>query len=211
MKRFAVVMLATLTCLGAGPSAAEPEKQDNKEKMFEKLLAEKLDIPKGVIYKKTTADDNRKAFDKLWQVFVVGDRKATEDLSDTILICGPGLWHNIKDDPEMKKLKLGVTVFQVPNINGVQVLEGKLFQGKKEVADFWKAYWRKYKPDHQAKIRRPTPGELNLYWAMISFDITEPMFMVESKDATILTQFSDKSLKLGWIDNYKEMRLKDER
>ena len=96
----------------------------------------------------------------------------------------------------------------MPTNNGVQELEGKLFQNKEEVAAFWKAFWRKYKPDPQAKIRRPTAKELDLYWAMIPYDITEPIFMIESKEATILAHFPDKKMKLGWIDDYKDVHFK---
>ena len=212
MKRFARIgLLVALCCLAHELSAAEPSTQD-KQAIFEKVLAEKPVVPKGVVYKEANADDNRKAFDKLWQVFVVGDRKTgTDDLTSNILICGPGLWHNIKDDPEMAKLKLGVTKIKVPTNNGVQELDGKLFQNKEEVAAFWKAFGRKYKPDPQAKIRRPTARELDLYWAMIPYDITEPIFMIESKDAVILAQFTDSNMKLGWIDDYKDVHFKSER
>ncbi len=215
MKRPTIIVLLAIGCLGQGLSAAEPDKQskaEDKQAIFERVLAEKPVVPEDVVYKKADADTNRKAFDKLWQMFVAGDRtSATDDLSGDILICGPGLWHNIKDDPEMAKLKLGVTKIKVPTNNGVQELDGKLFQNKEEVAAFWKAFWRKYKLDPQAKIRRPTAKELDLYWAMIPYDITEPIFMIESKEATILAHFPDKKMKLGWIDDYKDVHFKGER
>ena len=50
-----------------------------KQEQFKALLAEKPVIPEGVVYKKTTADINRKAFDMLWQVFLAGNRKAAAD------------------------------------------------------------------------------------------------------------------------------------
>ena len=105
-------------------AAAEPDKQAK----FEKLLADQPVIPEGVVYKKTTIEINRNAFDKLCQVFLAGDHKvATDDLTGSMLICGPGLWHNLKGHPEMQKLKQGVTKIKVPTNNGVQELEGKLF------------------------------------------------------------------------------------
>ena len=112
-----------------GLPAAEPRQAGQ----FEKLLAEKPVILEGVVYKKTTADDQPQGIRQVVAgVRLAGDRKAaTDDLSGDILICGPGLWHNIKDDPEMQKLKLGVTKINVPTNNGVQVLDGKLFQARK--------------------------------------------------------------------------------
>ncbi len=209
MKRLAIIVALAVICwVVRDLSAATPDNQA----ACEKVLSEKLVIPQGVVYKKTTAEANRKAFDKLWQVFVLGDQKAApDDLCANVLICGPGMWRNIKNDPEMEKLKKGVAKIKVPTNHGVQELEGKFFQSKDEVTAFWKAFWRKYKRDPQAKIRRPTARELNMYWAMIPYDITEPIFTIESKDATILAHFSDeKKMTLRWIDDYKDLRLNDE-
>jgi hypothetical protein len=141
-----------------------------------------------------------------------GDHKTVaDDLTGDVLICGPGLWHNIKDDAEMKKLTMGVTKFKVPMKDGVQVLEGKLFQSKEDVSQFWKAFWRRYKADPQAKIRHTSARELSLYWAMISYDIEEPIFTIETKDAVILANFWAKEMKLGFIDDYKDVHSKDEK
>jgi hypothetical protein len=49
-----------------------------------------------------------------------------------------------------------------------------------------------------------------LIWAMIPYDIMEPIFTVESKEAAILLHFTDaKKLKLGWIDDYKDVHFQD--
>jgi hypothetical protein len=96
---------------------------------------------------------------------------------------------------------------EVPTSNGTQKLDGKLFQGKEEVAAFWRAFLRKYKFDAKAAIRRPTVKELKLYWAMIPYDITEPILVVEGKDAVILAQFASDDVKVSWIDDYRDMRL----
>ena len=107
----------------------------------------------------------------------------------------------------MKKITTGVTTMEVPTDNGTQKFDGKLFQGKEEVTAFWKAFLRKYKFGAKAVVRRPTAKELSLYWAMIPYDITEPIFVVEDEDATILAQFSGDDVKIGWIDDYKNMHL----
>jgi len=175
------------------------------------VLSTEVTVPAGVVYKKGLAATNRRALDKLSRAFLAADHKlGSDDLLSSTLICGPGLWRNIKDDAQMKKIKTGITKIKVPTNKGTQVLEGKLFQGKGEVATFWKTFLRKYKFDGQATIRRPTTGELKLYWAMIPYDITEPIFMVDGKDATILAQFAGEEAKIGWIDDYKDMRLKDQ-
>ncbi len=73
MKRPTIIVLLAIGCLGQGLSAAEPDKQskaEDKQANFERVLAEKPVVPEDVVYKKADADTNRKAFDKLWQMFV---------------------------------------------------------------------------------------------------------------------------------------------
>ncbi len=178
----------------------------NKVLRFDELLSKDAVVPKGVVYKKAGADVNRKALAKLSQAFLAADHKDDGVFTST-LICGPGLWRNIKDDAEMKKIATGVTAMEVPTSNGTQKFDGKLFQGKEEVAAFWKAFLRKYRCGAKAAIRRPTANELKLYWAMIPYDITEPIFVVADKNAAILVQFVSDDVKIGWIDDYKHMYL----
>src|SRR5947207_9822916 len=66
-------------------------------------------------------------------------------LFDSILICGPGLWHDLKDDEALAKIKQGRVTFEVPVLGEdgkpirTEKLEGKLFQSRDEILLFWKA------------------------------------------------------------------------
>jgi len=71
----------------------------------------------------------------------------------------------------------------------VQTLERKIFQCKEEVESFQRAFVRRYNFESQTIIRRPIDKELRIYWAMIPYYIEEPIFIVESKGATILVDF----------------------
>ncbi len=175
--------------------------------MIEKLLAEKPVIPPEVIYKKAGLEVNRKAIDKLSGFFLATYTMAPLDnlFSDKIF-CGPGLWRNIKDDPDMKRITTGVTRFSIPTPKGAQVLEGKTFQCKEEVESFQRAFLKRYKFDSQTVIRRPIARELRIYWAMIPWDIDEPIFIVESKVATILVNFGvSENVTIIWIDDYRDI------
>jgi hypothetical protein len=63
-------------------------------------------------------------------------------------------------------------------------------------------FLRKYRFDARTFTRRPTPRELELYWAMIPVDVEEPIFVVDGKRARILVQFVAKDVKILWIDDY---------
>jgi hypothetical protein len=176
-----------------------------KQAMIKKLIAEEPLIPTDIIYKKAGSEMNREAIDKLSGFFLDTDQTSYPDnlFSDT-LFCGPGLWRTIKDDDEMRRITTGVTQLKVPAQGGVQTLEGKTFQSKEEVESFKRAFMRHYKFDSQTVIRRPTVRELRTYWAMIPYDIEEPIFIVESKAATILVDFNVKDdATIVWIDDYR--------
>ena len=179
-----------------------------KQAMIEKLLDEDPVIPTDIVYKKAGSEENRKAFDKLSGFFLATNKTAIYDnLFSDMLVCGPGLWRNIKDDAEMRQITTGVTQLRIPTQEGVQTREGKIFQRKEEVESFQRAFVRQYKFDSQTVIRRPTARELRIYWAMIPYDIEEPIFIVESKDATILVDFVGKEdARISWIDDYRQIQ-----
>ena len=103
----------------------------------------------------------------------------------------------------------GKVTIMVPVLDGEEKpsgqsskLKGQLLQTDQEVLS------RSGKPSHRhagftdITIRKLTSKELELYWAMISFDITEPVFMVEGNKHQILVQFtSPENLRVTWIDD----------
>jgi hypothetical protein len=149
-------------------------------------------------------------------------RKASKDddvlsLFETkLLTCGPGLWRDIKKDGALSKLDGGKAVFNLPvrgadgSIVRTDKLEGKIFQSPAEVLAFWKAF--KQRTDFtDLKIRKLNQEELKIFWAMIPFDITEPIFVLDSKKHKILVVFtSPEKLKIMWIDDYQDIRFRDQ-
>jgi hypothetical protein len=199
-------------------AADAPPTQGKEQAKYEQLLSQTPDVPEHVVYKKASGEVNRRALDMLSsRPLLAGERAyASDQVFSDKLICGPGLWPKIKDDPDMKKITKGEVKFKIPTKNGEQELAGKLFQTNDEVAAFWKAFRRAYKSE-EATVRRPSREELRIYWAMISFDIEEPLFVVETKSASILVQFvsspsgnasESKELRIFWIDDYKDVHLR---
>jgi hypothetical protein len=189
-------------------SAESPVHDEPQRSNVDDLLAAEPVIPEGVVYKKATAEANRTAIEKLSQAFLgPGGAAVGEELCDQTLICGPGLWANLRDDAELKKIETGVTTFRVPAGDQMLVMKGKLLQTNDEVATFWQAFARRYERDPSAIIRRPTAEELNLYWAMIPYDITEPVFVIEGRSYRLFVDLSGDGAKIHWVDDYKNMHL----
>ncbi len=180
---------------------------------------EKMIIPNGIRYKAAQDKVNKEAIQLLKKLFsgTATDQDVLSLFENKTLICGPGLWHDIKTNEAMSKINTGKGVFQMPVLddNGkiirMDKLEGKLFQSPDEVLAFWKAFTQKT-DFSDLEIRKLNPDELRIFWAMIPFDITEPLFILQSRKHKILAAFTapDK-LKIMWIDDYRNMSFKKEK
>ncbi|MFA7231860.1 MAG: hypothetical protein WC071_11375 [Victivallaceae bacterium] len=180
------------------------------------ILADDIQkIPQGVRYKETTDEINNAAKSLALSRFSADTRN--EDilsLFGPMLICGPGLWRNIKMDRAVSKLDKGKAQFQVPvlasdgTIQRIDKLEGKLFQSPDEILVFWKAFSQRIDFSN-LKARKLNENELRIFWAMIPFNITEPLFILESKKNKVLVVFtSPEKLKIMWIDDYQHLTIK---
>jgi hypothetical protein len=173
-------------------------------------------VPEGVRYKKASAEVNGRAEKNLLRVFTAdaADKDVLDFFQKRVLICGPGLWQEIKGEPAVAKMVEGKVDITVPVLDGAgkptgrdQKLKGQLFQTGEEVLAFWKAFC-KHAEFTDTKVRKLTTEELKIYWAMISFDISEPVFVVEGKRHRILVQFtSPDDLRVMWIDDLANLRL----
>lgn len=180
------------------------------------LAGEKVNVPKGVVYKYASDELNARAKEKILKVFKenLKDEDVLKLFCDS-LICGPDLWMEIKGDPKLSKITEGVALFRVPRFDEkgkiirTDTFEGKLFQSEEEVLSFWNVLKSKYHFD-RITIRKPNYKELQIYWSMISYDIEEPIFVVETKTACILVDFVKpvkSDLRILWIDNYQHVSL----
>ena len=50
------------------------------------------------------------------------------------------------------------------------------------------------------KLRKLTFNEIDYYWTVISFDIEEPLLVVETNNHRYILNLSPKDLKLLWLD-----------
>jgi hypothetical protein len=179
---------------------------------------DELIIPDGIKYKKTSDEANQLAKAKLTKLFNA-EAKREDILSlfeNKVLICGPALWLDIKDDKSMSSIKKGNVEFHMPVVNDKQEISrmvkahGKLFQSPDEVCSFWKAFVSRTNFSNLT-IRKLNPLELKIYWSMIPYDITEPLFILESEKHKILTVFtSSNNPQIAWIDDYQNVCFKKE-
>ena len=119
------------------------------------------------------------------------------------MMCGPGLWHVLKDSPHFAKPPVAKSTAKIPVGNGkFQELPMALLQSEDEVASFRKALADLLSSQGTLTIREPDKDEFMKYWAVIPFnEITGPLLVAEGKDGAIFCQFEKG--KVFWADEVK--------
>jgi hypothetical protein len=163
----------------------------------------------GLRYKKASKRINNLALNRLRQVLVapIEVKLSTEAFADKV-ICGPFLWRKVKSLDGMKVMKRGEVVIHVPlKREGVapheQRLLGRLFQTAPEIHMFFRALRKVVGRDETFKVRPPTKRELRIYWAMVPYDIEEPIFILETKAHTFIIDFIAGKDKIFWVDDFR--------
>jgi cellobiose-specific phosphotransferase system component IIB len=154
---------------------------------------EKIEVPKGVVYK--YCDTNIIAKAK-----AVIDRELSDKVDYTmnkgLLFVGPVLWSRFKKIPALAAIKNGdMTITAISR----KEPSGKMTQN---AADF-KLVWDQVRAEvsgNTYQLRKATPAELQYYWSVISFDIDEPLLIIQTSVHNYLLNFSKDDLTLVWLD-----------
>lgn len=152
---------------------------------------ETIKIPEGIVYKYSNPKIVEKA-KLLIQENLTNNSKY--DLADTNLIIGPILWRRFKEYEKINTIEGGNVEFHVDNL----VLKGKISKSIEDSKIIWDVFRDEIKSDF--KIRKATEFELTYYWTVISFDIEEPLLIVETKEHNYILNLDPKGLKLFWLD-----------
>jgi hypothetical protein len=152
---------------------------------------ETITIPKGVVYNYCSPKIVEKA-----------KKLISDNLSDSNdykivqnnLIIGPELWKRFKDNEKIQKIEGGTVQFHVDEL----ILDGKMSQDVPDSKIIWDEFKNEVSKDYV--IRKANEDELKYYWSVISFDIEEPLLIVETKDHNYILNLLKKDLKLLWLD-----------
>ena len=164
--------------------------------------AQDIVVPAGVKYKKADDKLNTKA-----QELVTSELQgeATYEIFSGSLFIGPRLWSRYVKIQDLKNIKAGNVTYYIPQFDekgkakGTEKATGKLIQTKED----YKLLWRYIRADFKGvnlKCRKLTPIEMSYYWSIISFDIEEPIFVVDNGKYKLLVNFTPEEMKIFWIE-----------
>ena len=119
----------------------------------------------------------------------------TYALFDKILYIGPNLWKRYNSIESLKKIEGGNVQFRVRSNNATTTLPGKLIQSKSDFKTIWSHLLKEINSSKLA-FRKLNKDELEYYWAVIFYDIEEPVFIVEAGKFKYLIQLIKNNFKI---------------
>jgi len=154
--------------------------------------SEKITIPNGVVYNYVSDKINDKAKKIITESL---SQKENFNLLDKNLMIGPTLWNRFKNIETLQEIP-GKVVFHIDDMQ----VDGKMSQELDDSKKIWNEVRKEISNNY--KIRKANEDELKYYWSTISFDIEEPLFILETAQHTYILNLLKKSMKLLWIDEF---------
>jgi hypothetical protein len=153
-------------------------------------------------YKRAPEEINQKAKLKLERAFSIraADTKA-DDLFAEAVVCGPLLWEALKDQTG-KDLQESLPLNFIMSIPRPATKEGRSFSKPEQKQSFWNYFMEKVKGSNSVSVRRASKQEVDYYWSTISFNIEEPLYVIDIGKRKVLFNFLVKNgePKIFWID-----------
>ena len=153
---------------------------------------ERIDVPSRVVYNYCDAsflDSTYKVLDKE----LSGSNEYV--LLNNILFVGPVIWTRYSKIKKLSNIEGGNMTLLVDN----EKLSGKLTQSVEDTKMVWDQMLSEIK-DQKYILRKATFDELNYYWSVISFDIDEPLVIIETAKHNYILDISPETMKLNWLD-----------
>jgi hypothetical protein len=145
-----------------------------------------IKIPNGIVYIKSSTDTNQYVLNILKKEINNPEYK----LFDNHLYCGPNLWSTYKTLNQFSRIKGGDLYFQIPQNDGTtKNSKGKIIQNNDDFKLFWNQIISDLKEENWI-VRPLLENEMLYYWSIISFNISEPIFIIESKESKFIVDLS---------------------
>lgn len=153
---------------------------------------ENIVVPSGIIYKYCSPSVIEKSKSLINQS-ISNPNEST--LLSTILYVGPNLWSRIHSNPKISSIEGGNVTINIGN----ETRKGKMTQDLNDSKKIFEVIKEEVKSEKYI-LRKAKVNELTYYWSVISFDIEEPLIILETSKHKYILNISPKTQKLIWLD-----------
>ena len=149
-------------------------------------IHERPDVPARVWYIMAEPSIIDETVEKIDEFFVQG--RDPQSLFGNMVICGPYLTDHLSHNKTFKALEYLPIIGM---IDSNTLVAQKAFRTEKSVSAFAHYLRNALNDEGGVFIRKPTAAELDWYWTIISYDIEEPVLVLESPSHRIFLDFSE--------------------
>jgi len=163
-------------------------------------------VPKEIVY--IPVDDATNArFRKRLETVFAPDYSGNDLIFGETIICGPFLWKAILRAKAMDA-DTGIPVKMViPQGEKVIELQARGIKPRAAIDTFERYLRALLAEDGGFTVRKLNPDEMSIYWAMIPYDIEEPVFILESRNHLIIMDFAEDTIL--HVDDYQNITLRE--
>lgn len=161
-------------------------------------------IPDGVRYKKASPEVNAGAKQLIESSLTGIPDKLDVSVFDSSVMIGPSLWDSLSDSQKGKFKKDSTPVMLMV---GSTMKEGRGVRTEEQKRFLWTTIIEKL-AQKQYSVRAANSEEISYYWAIIPFDIEEPLLIIDAGSTKILVNLTAKGKKIRffWIDIVPNLR-----
>jgi|ERR1035441_5917205 hypothetical protein len=168
----------------------------------------KLDFPLPPHARYTITDQQFGTAKALLEQNFSSDTNRLKTIVSSPCMCGPELWHLVKDSPHFSTPPHTKTTIDMPSPDGkTQKLSAALIQDAAEADNFRAALADLLSANGSLIFRLPNEEEFRKFWAVTPFDeISEPLIVAEGSRYSLIIEFADK--RPFWFEEVKNMTFK---
>lgn len=152
-------------------------------------------------YKRQSSTVNETARQQLLVAFYGGSASVKKLLPDTVTLCGSGCWSRVRrSDLKAGEDYIPATSY-TPVPNGRLEREGAMIRSEKGMIRLAESLVRTV--GRSPQVRPLTSRELELYWALVPFDLQDPLLIVEGNGHRVVANlgWSKKGNRLAHVED----------
>lgn len=171
---------------------------------------ENPDVPEGIRYVRASEVNNKWVHGLLKKVLqaqnvTLGRLRVEKGNEPQPVVLGPLISERIMGDQHFDKRLFGKVKYKVDLGSLSATMDGILLRTGDEVARFDTLFSSYLKISPQAVIRKPSAEELAIIWYWVSWDIDEPIYVVEDKTHRYVVDFDLHSREIQWVEDLSHL------
>lgn len=167
--------------------------------LTEFTFSQKMEIPKGAIYHHASEQVNNKSKEIISNTL---NTKNSLLIFTTPVMCGPNLWNELLQKKVIDSTTGIELNFNIPVNNTLIKKSGRVIKQPEDFSPIWQ-YLSSLYSGKNFIVRKLNSSEIAYYWSIISYEIEEPLFIVEYNKQRLLINLNKDTLKIMFIEKFE--------